>query len=116
MGKVKLEDDDGPFLDSLYIGGSRIQVCFMNLSTQGWDFGILGSSPILLSSTLERPHLDFIRWPNARVKDRVTGRDIFKLSGRYAEPTQVQWDGQYLVAGYKTGEVLILDFNYMLPQ
>ena len=116
VGQVELKGKHRPLLDPLSIGGSRIWVWFMDLSTQGWDFGILGSSPILLSSTLERPHLDFIRWPNARVKDRVTGRDIFKLSGRYAEPTQVQWDGQYLVAGYKTGEVLILDFNYMLPQ
>ena len=24
-----------------------------------------------------------------------------------------QWDGQYLVAGYESGEVLILDFNHM---
>ena len=89
MGKVKLEDDDGPFLDSLYVGGSRIWVCFMDLSTHGWDFGIPGSSPIPLSSTLDRPHLGFIRWPNPRFKDTVTGRDVFKLFGRYEKPAKV---------------------------
>ena len=27
-----------------------------------------------------------------------------------------QWDEQYLVAGYDSGEVLILDFSCMVPQ
>jgi hypothetical protein len=32
------------------------------------------------------------------------------------EPVVVEWDGQYLVAGYESGEELILDFNYIFPQ
>ena len=46
----------------------------------------------------------------------VTGKEIFQLVGRYADPYDAQWDGRYLVAGYMSGEVLILDFNHMVPQ
>jgi len=45
------------------------------------------------------------------IKDAVTGKEVFQLVGRYAKPNCVQWDGQYLVAGYESGEVLILGFN-----
>jgi len=50
------------------------------------------------------------------IKDTVTGKEVFQLVGRYAKPTDMQWDGQYLVAGYMSGEVLILDFNCVLLQ
>ena len=116
MGKVELEGEGYPYLDPLCVYGSRIWVYFEDLSTQGWDFGIPGLSPIPLSSISDRPHLDFIRWPNAKIKNMVTGKVIFQLSGKYADPTDVHWDGQYLVAGYRSGQVLILDFNCMLPQ
>ena len=100
--------------------GSRIWVQFQDLSIQGWDFGIPGSSPVPLSNiSINRPHLDLVGgtgWRNgwARVKDTVTGKEVFQLCGRYAKPTRVHWDGQYLAAGYKSGEVIILDFNGML--
>jgi hypothetical protein len=45
----------------------------------------------------------------------VTVKADFLLPKRYARPSATQWDGQYLVAGYKYGEVLILDFNHMCP-
>ena len=121
MGKVELKGD--PYLDPLYVDGSRIWVCFEDTPTQGWDFGNPGSPPIPLSGTSlnGRPHLKFIhgtKWENgpARVEDAVTGKEVFRLRGRYAKPTEVQWDGRYLVAGYKSGEMLILDFKHMLPK
>ena len=49
------------------------------------------------------------------IKDTVTGNEVFQLFGKYASPYKVQWDGQYLVACYRSGELLILDFNQMLP-
>jgi WD40 repeat protein len=108
-------------LDPLHEKGSRIWITFKDSSTQGWDFGIPGSSPVPLSSaSSEGPRLHFIpglsQWSNSpsRIEDTVTGKEVFQLPGRYARPNDVRWDGQYLVAGYVSGEVLILDFSQML--
>jgi WD40 repeat protein len=121
VGGVELEDES--YLDLLRMGGSRICLRFPNSLTLGWDFGASDSSPVPLPDTsLERPCLEFIGGPDwlyegpSWIKDTATGKEVFQLSGRYATPSDVQWDGQYLVAGYKFGEVLILDFVQMLPQ
>ena len=121
VGKVELEDDLD-LLDPLCADGSKFWVSLRNSSLQWWDFGTPGSSPILLPNTpLNRPRLDLVdghSWwktsPN-KVRDTVTGEVVFQLSGRYGKPFEVQWDGRYLVAGYESGEVLILDFN-CVPQ
>jgi len=122
VGKVNLEMRN-PYLDPLCVDGSRIWVRFMDAPTQGWDFGIPGSPPVPLSNvSAERPHLDFIGGTiyhtsaPSRIIDRVTGGEVFQLSGRYAEFCKVQWDGQYLITGYKSGQVLILDFSHLYPQ
>jgi WD40 repeat protein len=101
-------------LDPLHVDGSKIWIHFQNAPPRGWDFGISGSPPTPLSNTLpERPYLHFINSPwesgQARMRDTVTGKEVFQLSGRYANPSAVGWDGQYLVAGYGSGEVVILD-------
>ena len=78
--------------------------------------------PIQLSNkSLDRFHLDLIggtRWNTGPciIKDVVTGKEIFQLVGRYANPNEVQWDGWYLVVGCEFGEVLILDFKHVFPQ
>jgi len=115
MGEVELEDE--AYFDPLYMGGSKVLVCFKDSQTQGWDFGTSGSSPIQLSNTsLDRPRLDLIggtKWDTcpSMIKDMVTGKGVFQLVGKYAYPSRAQWDGQYLVAGYESGELLILDFT-----
>jgi len=121
--EVKLELEGILYLDSLSIDSSKVRAQICNSSTQeGWDFGTLGSSPIPFDPSTGRPHLDFIggaSWQTGGpcwIKDTVTGKDIFQLSGKYAEPYDVQWDGQYLVAGYGSGEVLILDFGHVLSR
>jgi WD40 repeat protein len=120
VGQVELEDES--YLDLLRVDGSRICVRFPNSLILGWDFGISGSSPVSLPDiSSEGSHLEFIGggwWYKGPcwIKDTVTGKAIFQLSGRYASPPEVQWDGQYLVAGYGSGEVLILDFAQMLPR
>jgi WD40 repeat protein len=110
-------------LDPFHTDGSRIWVYLKNRPVQGWDFGVSGSFPVLLSNTSsERPHLDFIGsiflWARdtPRIKDMVTGKVVFQLSGRYAKPVDVQWDGHYMAAGYESGEVLILDFKHLCPE
>ena len=118
VGKVELEDK--PYFDPLWVDGSKIRVDFNDSQTKGWDFGTSGTSPIQLSNTsLDEYHLDFIRgiwWNHSLCITKVTGKKVFQLVGRYANPREVQWDGQYLVAGYVSGEVLILDFKYVLLQ
>ena len=103
-------------LDPLRMDNSKVFFCSKS-STQVWDFGTPSSTPIQIFETpSDRPHLNLINWkPSdtglARIQDRVTGKDIFQLCGRYAEPSAMQWDGQYLIAGNVSGEVLILDFS-----
>ena len=91
-------------------------------SIMGWDFGIPGSSPVKLSDRSQNvPHLDFVGGARMQrsfipgVQDTVAGRVVFQLPERLARCSDAQWDGQYLVAGYDSGEVLILQCNYVLP-
>ena len=48
------------------------------------------------------------------IKDMATGKVVFQLGGRFSKPRDAHWDGQYLVAGYSSGEMLIVDFNHIL--
>jgi len=88
---------------------------------QGWDFGTPGSSPVKLSETSQnRPCMDFVggarKWRSflPGVQDSVSRRVVFQLPERLARCSDAQWDGQYLVAGYSSGEVLILECNHVL--
>lgn len=118
LSRVELEPQVR-FLDPLYMDGSRIWVRSRDLSVQGWDFGVSGSSPIPLpNASSGRPQLEFINgavWNDdvSFIKDTITNKTVFQLSGGYAKPHSVQWDGQYLAAIYENGEVLILDFDYL---
>jgi WD40 repeat protein len=120
VGRVELEDK--PYQDLLCTDGSRVYLRFPDSSTMGWDFGTLDSSPVPLPNTSsEKPCLYFIGGADwwyegpSWIKDTGTGKEVFRLSGRYARPDEVQWDGQYLVTGYESGDLLILDFEQMLP-
>ena len=122
-GEVKFKLEQEFYLDPLQMDGSKIWIRLKDLSTQGWDFGVSSSLPIPLShGPTESPLLDFIGgapWQTkepAWIKNTVTGKKVFELSGRYARPRVIQWDRQYLIAGYWSGEVLILDFHYLYPQ
>ena len=119
VGKVGLEGE--PLYHCLIADGSRTWFFLEDLKIQGWDFGVPDSTPIPLSNTSpHKPHLVFLgtEWQDtspSRIEDMVTKKEVFQLSGRYAEPHVAQWDGRYLIAGYKSGEVLILDLNNMIP-
>jgi len=106
-------------LDPLWIDGSKALVRCGGSSTLGWDFGIPGSTPIELSSiSLDRPHLDFVGITSQSNTGQIgieyvaVGNVVFQLSGRM--PYAAQWDGRYLIVGYETGEISILDFSHML--
>jgi len=113
MGKVELEYSI--HRRSLTVDSSRVWVHSRVEKHHGWDFGTPGSSPVELSIT--PPHLNKTTlWDGAlcRIKDTITGGVVFQLGGRFMNPACLQWDGQYLVAGYTSGEVLILDFSCVL--
>jgi len=122
VGDVSLGPKYPYHLDPLWIDGSKVMVHCEKSSTLGWDFGIPGSTPIGISPTSsDRPHLDFIGNTTRSsteligIEDRITGKVVFQFYSGYASPSAIQWDGHYLIAGYESGEVLILDFSCMLP-
>ena len=111
--------------DPLIVDGSRVWVQTRCSPIQGWDFGTPDPIPIPLSNMPPDPSrscLDFINGTMegntgpSRIKDTVTGEDIYQLPMRYANFTTAKWDGQYLVTGYQSGEVMILDFKHLTPQ
>ena len=86
-------------------------------TTQLQDPGVPGSTPTQLSEMFPgRPYLKLInvRGEPVRIEDSITRKEVFQLCGKYAKPSAIKWDGQYLVTGYESGEVLILDFSQML--
>jgi len=103
------------FVGSLTVDGSRVWLHYPQPEYQGWDFGALGSSPVHLSN-MPTLHLNgTIVWDisQSTIKDTATGKTVFQLSGRFANPVDVRCDGCYLVAGYSSGEILILDFSHV---
>ena len=113
-GKIEVESDY--FTDRCYLNGSEIWTEFSPSSIQGWDFGTSGSSPVSSPNTsIEGLPLQFVIGP-CHIINKITGKVVFQLYGRYAKPKVAQWDGKYLVAGYESGEVLVLDFSHLYPQ
>ena len=117
VGEVGLELEQKFCFGPLQRDDSKIWIVLKDLSTQGWDFGVSNSPPVPLSDgPAERPLLDLVRGTSWQVKDTVTGKEVFHLAGRFADPRFMRWDGQYLVAGDWPEEVLILDFCHLYPQ
>ena len=121
--EILLDLEGDLYLDSLCTYSPRIWIHSKDSPAQeGWDLGNPGSSPVLFDPSTSRPHLDFVGGTKTQVnnpswiKDTIAGRRVFQLSGEYASPNDIQWDGQFLVAGYDSGEVLILDFHHILGQ
>lgn len=117
ISEVELEYSS--FYGSLIVDGLRVWV-YSNIGGiggfLGWDFGISGSYPIQLSTTAPLYLNNTILWGDdqSKIRNTVTGKILFQLGGKFVRPVDPQWDGRYLVAGYDSGEVLILDFNHAL--
>ena len=47
------------------------------------------------------------------IMNSAAGKEIFVPCDRYAHPSCTQWDGQYLITGYNSRDILILDFSHM---
>jgi len=100
---------------SLTIDGLKVWAYWPQSKYQGWDFGIPGSPPVQLSNMPILLNGNILWDPSlTRIKNAITGEVLFQLSGRFAKPVDVQCDGSYLVAGYRSGEILILDLKHVL--
>ena len=103
-------------LGSLIVDGSKVWAYLLGpdctANYKGWDVGISGSTPVELSymPPLSSPNRLFSPRKTS-IKSPASGEVVFKLSARFAMPSGVQWDDSYLVAGYQSGEVLILDLT-----
>ena len=112
---------------SLVVDGSRVWLSYVNQTTHnsfsqtfiGWDFQAPGLDPIQLDMTPDKPQFDFIdgaRFNHAGlcyIQNTATGRIVFYLPEKFLTHSVIsQWDGQYLVIGYLSGEVVILHFDY----
>ena len=113
MDKVAIEYSQ--FRRSLTMDGSKVWVHWPQSEYKGWDFGTLGSSPVQLSNMPTLCNGSMLWDPSqTRIKNAVTGEVVFQLSGRFVSPVDVQCDGFYLVAGYQSGEMLIVDLRHVL--
>ena len=103
---------------TLTVVGSRVWVYHRESGYKGWDFGTLGLPPVQLSDVPMFHLNDTMVWDISlsRIKDTVTGKVLFQLSGRFANPVDVQCHNCHLFASYIYGEVLVLDINHILLQ
>ena len=110
VGKMEIEYEWG--LGSLIVDGSKVWGHWLESQYKGWDFGVPSPTPMELSGISTLPSLSGL-WDSkqARIMNPATGEVVFQLSRRFADPVGVQCDDSYLVAGYQSGEVLILDLT-----
>jgi len=111
---------------SLIVDGSILWIRSEGSPTKGWDLRNLESLSSPSSNMPSDEHrLSFVQADDTngqntsptRIKDTVTGKEVFRLPERFAQPSVMQWDGRYLVAAYsEAGEQLILDFAHMIPR
>ena len=97
---------------SLIVDGSKVWAQLPGSDYKGWDFGIPGSAPIELSDQPTLPDPSRL-WNSrqARIENPASGKVVFQLSKRFSNPVHVECDHSYLVAGYWSGEILILDLR-----
>ena len=96
---------------SLIVGGSKVWAHWPESNYKGWDFGIPGSTPMKLPNTSMHPSPRLWDFNQAGVRNLATEEVVFQLPRRLANPVSVQCDNSYLVAGYQSGEMLILDLT-----
>ena len=114
-GKTGLIQEGNSFIVDerfLIVDGSKIWAYRSRSGYEGWDFGTSWSTPTMLSGMPTLSNGSMLWDPRqGRIKNAATGGVLFQLSGRFANPAHVQCDGSYLVAGYESGEILILNLK-----
>ena len=103
----------------LTVDGFVVQVHQSGSKTQGWNFGTSDVSP--MQSLGVSPHQHYLNGETLQwdpflcgIKDEATGKVIFWVPKKYEAVFDAQWNGHYLVICFKSKEILILDFSYIL--
>ena len=110
VGKMEIEYEG--YSGSLIVDGSKVWVHWPESNYKGWDFGIPGSTPVELSNIPTLSGSNRLWGPNqTTIKNPATGEVVFQLSGTFANPVGMQCDDSHLVAGYQSGDILILDLT-----
>ena len=113
VGTVYAQPD---YQRSVMLDHSKIWITQRDSSIHGWDFGVSGLPPVLLSSAPSKaPGLKFGLNP-LQIIDKVSGRKVFQLSGMYAGATLAQLDKQYLIFPYGTEEIVVIKLQPLLLQ
>ena len=113
VGKVQttLSDLSG---GSLIVDESKVWAYQPQFKYQGWDSEILGSSSVQWSG-IPLPNGSMLWDPkHTRIKNAATRKVVFQLPDRFTKPVDTQCDGSYLVAGYESGDILILDLRHVV--
>ena len=103
----------------LKMDGSKVPVYLFDDSIQAWDFGTQGSGPIQLPVTFLDNLCVKFNWNGdtgmeilgVEIQGRVT-KGSFPLLSEYTHPSVAQCSCHYMILGYKSGEVLILDLDH----
>lgn len=108
----------GDRMGGLVVHGSKVWLTGSK-DEEGWDFGNGGTSTSY-GDFLGQHGLGFVdRAPRttrpASVCD-TTGRQVFRLPERYMKPDMKRrWDGRFLLVYSRSGEVVVIDFDSVLP-
>jgi len=114
VGRVEVATGYLESTEFLTVYGLKVWVHLSQSGYQGWDFGTLGSSSVMLPG-IPFPNGSMLWDPRqTRIRNAATGEVVFQLPGRFARPADVQCDGSYIVAGYLSGDVLIVDLRHIL--
>jgi len=115
-GGASMERPKGP----LIVHGSKVWTTCRG--STGWDFETQPPSPLPPYNEFPgRPRLDFVDWSTGDgvrtgIQDIITGTLVFRFPERYVKPfAKARWDGRYLIVGYPSGEVIIMDFIRVHP-
>ena len=116
VGQAKISSPK--FRPYLIVDGSKVWVQYTNLEYQGWDFGILGSSPVQLHNVApDRYYFNSaVVWDVgiSGIRNEVTGKVIFQVPKRYGRAFDAQWHRCQLIIGFESNEMLVLDFSNVL--
>ena len=120
--KVMCETLDHVLGEILAIDGSKFysgKVRY-NPSVVVWDFGTpdsyIAGSPDKLPDRLHLNDTKVWEITTSRMKDVVTGKVVLQLPERFGKVVHMQLGSQYLVASFRSKEVLILDVSHMILQ